>query len=125
MLIKPLSVLAVAAVAGLSSAMIADASPRFTVTNNADKMVKTFVFQGDDSGCHLEEKAKTINSGHSNTMGCSGIALILDRKFRFRCGVGCKKEAGRGGKKENGEVSKEHEISSSLVRLELGEGAPA
>jgi hypothetical protein len=72
MLIKHLSILAIAATAGLFSTMSAEASPRFTVTNNADKMVKVFVFNGDDSGCHLEEKVKTIDSGHSNTIGCSG-----------------------------------------------------
>jgi len=72
MLIKSLSILAIAAVAGLFSTMAAEASPRFTVTNNADKTVKVFVFNGDDSGCHLEEKVKTIDSGHSNTIGCSG-----------------------------------------------------
>lgn len=72
MLIKSLSILTIAAAAGLVSTMAAEASPRFTVTNKADKMVKIFVFNGDDSGCHLEEKVKTIDSGHSNTMGCSG-----------------------------------------------------
>ena len=72
MLIKSLSILAIASVAGLFSTMAAEASPRFTVTNNADKTVKVFVFNGDDSGCHLEEKVKTIDSGHSNTIGCSG-----------------------------------------------------
>lgn len=72
MLIKHLSMLALAAAAGLFSAMSAEASPRFTVTNNADKTVKIFVFNGDDADCLLEEKAKTINSGKSNTIGCSG-----------------------------------------------------
>ena len=36
MLIKHLSILAIAAAAGLFSTISAEASPRFTVTNNAD-----------------------------------------------------------------------------------------
>lgn len=72
MLIKHLSMLAISAVAGTYFTMSAEASPRFTVTNNADKTVKIFIFNGDDADCLLEEKAKTIDSGKSNTMGCSG-----------------------------------------------------
>lgn len=72
MLIKHVSILAIAAAASFFPVMIAEASPRFTIKNKADKTVKVFVFKGDDSKCYLEERVKTISSGHGNTIGCSG-----------------------------------------------------
>ncbi|MEL7389335.1 MAG: hypothetical protein AAFN76_06100 [Pseudomonadota bacterium] len=51
------------------------------------------------------------------------VALVLDRKLRLRGGVHCKKSAGRGGEKESGEMSKEHGVSCSVVRVDLGVGA--
>ena len=72
MMIKHESSLAIAAAARFLPDMIAAASPRIPIKNNPDKTVKIFVFEGDDSKCYLEEKVKTISSGHGNTIGCSG-----------------------------------------------------
>ena len=72
MLIKHLSALAIASAAGLIVTMSAEASPRFTIHNDADSDVKVIIFAGNDSDCLFEEKVKTVSSGKSNTVGCSG-----------------------------------------------------
>lgn len=72
MLIKHLSALAIASAASLLFTTDAEASPRFTIHNDAPSQVKVFIFNGDDSDCILEEKVKTVSSSKSNTVGCSG-----------------------------------------------------
>ncbi len=73
---SPLKMLSVAAIAGLciavSTAPIAEASPRFSVTNNADAKINVYIYTGDDSVCTWEEKLKSVSKGETDSYGCTG-----------------------------------------------------
>ena len=73
---SPVKMLSVAAIAGLfiavSTAPIAEASPRFKVTNNADAKINVYIYTGDDSVCTWEEKLKSVSVGETDSYGCTG-----------------------------------------------------
>lgn len=73
---KPLTTLAATIAIGLGFALTAspsaEASPRFTVVNEADASIKILIFNGDDSSCDIYAKKKTISSGKTETYGCTG-----------------------------------------------------
>lgn len=56
----------------MSAAPIAEASPRFTVTNETDTKINVYIFKGDDPFCTLEEKLKSVSAGETDTYGCTG-----------------------------------------------------
>lgn len=66
----------VMAVLAFSAAMVAspaaEASPRFKVTNNADKKVNVYIFRGDDPFCSFSEKLKSVSVGETDEYGCTG-----------------------------------------------------
>lgn len=72
MLIKPLSVVAVAVIASLALSLDASAVSRFTVTNDTEKHVFVSVFSGGDQVCALEQKSQRVEAGKSETYGCTG-----------------------------------------------------
>ena len=55
-----------------AASLTAEASPRFTVTNDADKKVNVYIFAGDDSVCTWEEKLKNASAGETDSYGCTG-----------------------------------------------------
>ena len=73
---SPVKTLSGAAIAGLciamSTAPIAEASPRFSVTNNADAKINVYIYTGDDSVCTWEEKLKSVSKGETDSYGCTG-----------------------------------------------------
>ena len=73
---SPLKMLSVAAIAGLciavSTAPIAEASPRFSVTTDTDTKINVYIFTGDDSVCTWEEKLKTVSPDETDSYGCTG-----------------------------------------------------
>ncbi|MEM9377966.1 MAG: hypothetical protein AAGA72_17235 [Pseudomonadota bacterium] len=50
----------------------AQASPRFTVTNDTDTKINVYIFKGDDSVCTWEEKLKSVSPGETDSYGCTG-----------------------------------------------------
>ena len=73
---RQLTVLSAVATIGfgvtLAASPSAEASPRFTVVNNADSKAKVYIFSGGDSSCEIAEKVKTVSSGETDTFGCTG-----------------------------------------------------
>ena len=51
---------------------LAEASPRFKVTNNADKKINVYIYTGDDPFCSFSEKLKTVSGGETDEYGCTG-----------------------------------------------------
>jgi len=54
------------------AAPTADASPRFSVTNETDAKINLYIFTGDDPFCTFEEKLKTVSAGETDSYGCTG-----------------------------------------------------
>lgn len=72
MLLKHLIGFAFASAAAFCVALIAEASPRFTVQNDLGRDVEVYIYSGDDTYCGSNEKYKTVPGGKSRTYGCSG-----------------------------------------------------
>lgn len=62
----------VGALSVLAVSQSANASPRFTVQNDADEKVNVYIFKGDDSLCTLSEKLKSVSAGKTDSFGCTG-----------------------------------------------------
>ena len=58
--------------AAIAVSPAAEASPRFKVTNNADKKINVYIFKGDDPFCSFEEKLKSVSVGETDEYGCTG-----------------------------------------------------
>ena len=72
MLIKPLSVLTFAILASLALSLDVSAVSRFTVTNDTEEHVIVEIFMGDDQVCALPQKSQRVETGKSETYGCTG-----------------------------------------------------
>ena len=56
----------------MAAAPSAEASPRFTVTNETDTKINVYIFTGNDSVCTWEEKLKSVSAGETDHYGCTG-----------------------------------------------------
>ena len=56
----------------MAAAPHAEASPRFTVTNETDIKVNVYIFKGDDPFCTLHDKLKSVSAGETDNYGCTG-----------------------------------------------------
>jgi len=72
MLLKSLTALTLATVAGLALSLDASATSRFTVDNVTDNKVDVTIFAGGDASCTIPEKVKSVPSGNTRTFGCTG-----------------------------------------------------
>ena len=70
--VTPFSLIALGLVLAMAVAQAAEASPRFTVTNETDAKVNVYIFTGDDAVCTWEEKLKSVSAGETDSYGCTG-----------------------------------------------------
>ena len=71
----PVTALSTFASIGLVLAMAtpnANASPRFTVTNQTDTKINVYIFTGGDPFCSFDEKLKSVSAGETDEYGCTG-----------------------------------------------------
>lgn len=69
--ITPVSAAALGAVFMMATTPTAEASPRFSVTNETDAKVNVYIFTGDDPFCTFEEKLKSVSAGETDDYGCT------------------------------------------------------
>ena len=72
MLLKSLTALTLATVAGLALSLDANATSRFTVENFTEEKVTVAIYAGGDGSCTIPEKTKSVPSDKIRTFGCTG-----------------------------------------------------
>lgn len=70
--VTPFSIAALGLVLAMAATQAAEASPRFSVTNETDAKVNVYIFTGDDPFCTFEEKLKSVSAGETDSYGCTG-----------------------------------------------------